>query len=68
MPGKRRNQIWDHFRRDSAKTTNIKAICKYCEEIIQAIPSRMEKNFGACNKAPADSDVEMISDEEGKSY
>ena len=66
MPSKRRNQIWDHFRRDSAKATNIKAIFRYCEEVIQAISSRMEKHFGACNKAQADSDVEMISDEEGK--
>lgn len=64
MPGKRHFQVWEHFCRDSAKYNNIKTICNYCNEVIQAIPKRMKKHIATCMKIRIDSDVEIVSDEQ----
>src|SRR5206468_8204029 len=46
--GRKLDEVWMHFMRNTSSPKNVKARCRYCNRDMQAIVSRMEKHAETC--------------------
>ena len=46
--GRKLDEVWMHFARNTSNPKNVKARCRYCNKDMQAIVSRMEKHAETC--------------------